>query len=101
MIDSSLSLYKLIILYLLKQVSFPLTVSQISDCVVGLNYMTYFRMNEVLQDLGETGLANAEYDQHMTHYTITQDGLESLYYLDQDLSGEIKEEIQEWLRDHS
>ena len=42
MIESSYSLYKLIVLYMLKKVNFPLTNAQISDFILGQEYTSYF-----------------------------------------------------------
>ena len=96
-----MSLYKLIILYYLQQVSYPLTTSQISDFVVTQNYMSWFRMKEVLDDLTENKLIEAVNDEHMTHYTITQQGLDLLTYLTDDLSSDIKEDVRLYLKEHS
>ena len=42
MLESSLTLYKLIVLYLLKKVNFPLTNAQISEFILEQGYTTYF-----------------------------------------------------------
>ena len=44
MIESTYSLYKLIILYMLKKVKFPLTNAQISDFMLGREYTSYFHL---------------------------------------------------------
>ena len=40
--NETLTLYKLMILYLLKKVDFPLATTQISDFMLGMEYTNYF-----------------------------------------------------------
>ena len=98
MIDSSLALYKLMILYLLQQTALPLSPGQISAFVVGQDYMTWFRMQEALTDLVGSGLVTAGTDPHMTYYEITEDGLADLKYLLGDLSAEFREDVRSYLQ---
>jgi len=86
------------ILYLLQQVSLPLSPGQISAFVVSQNYMTWFRMQEALTDLVDTGLVTAGTDPHMTYYEITKDGLADLQYLQGDLSAEFREDVRTFLQ---
>ena len=51
MIESSYSLYKLIVLYMLKKVNFPLTNAQISDFILGQEYTSYFHLQQVLTEI--------------------------------------------------
>ena len=41
---NSFKLYKLIILYMLDKVDFPLTNAQISEFILGMGYTTYFKL---------------------------------------------------------
>ena len=43
-----LTLYKLIILYMLKKVDFPLTNAQISEFVLDQEYTTYFTLQQAI-----------------------------------------------------
>ena len=47
----SMVLYKLIILYMLDRVDFPLTNSQISEFVLTKKYTNYFTLQESINDL--------------------------------------------------
>ena len=40
----TLTLYKLMILYMLNEIDFPLTTSQISEFLLGKGYTTYFKL---------------------------------------------------------
>ena len=46
-----LTLYKLIILYMLKKVDFPLTNAQISEFVLDQEYTTYFTLQQAISEL--------------------------------------------------
>jgi len=44
-------LYKLIILYMLDKVDFPLTNSQISEFILNEGYTTYFKLQQALSEI--------------------------------------------------
>ena len=46
------TLYKLIVLYMLDKVDFPLTTSQISEFILEKEYTTYFKLQETLAENG-------------------------------------------------
>ena len=48
------TLYKLIILYMLNKVDFPLTTSQISEFVLDRGYTSYFKLQEALSELASS-----------------------------------------------
>ena len=52
-IESSFTLYKLIILYMLQNVNFPLSNTQISDFILEKEYTNYFHLQEALSELQE------------------------------------------------
>ena len=45
------TLYKLIVLYMLDKVDFPLTTSQISEFILEKEYTTYFKLQETLAEM--------------------------------------------------
>lgn len=45
------TLYKLMVLYMLSKVNFPLSNSQIADFMLDKQYTTYFTLQEVLSSL--------------------------------------------------
>ena len=49
-----LTLYKLIILYMLKKIDFPLTNSQISEFILDKGYTTYFKLQQAISELIES-----------------------------------------------
>ena len=60
MTNEALKLYKLIILYMLNRVDFPMTNSQISKFILEEGYATYFRLQQALAELAESGFIKEE-----------------------------------------
>lgn len=101
MIESTYSLYKLIILYMLKKVNFPLTNAQISDFILGREYTSYFHLQEVLSEMAESGLIQTEIVRNATYYRMTDSGRQTLDFFGKEISPEIRRDIDLYLSDHS
>ena len=56
MLSDPMTLYKLMNLYMLKHVNFPLTNSQLTDFFLAHEYATYFTLQQALNELSEAGL---------------------------------------------
>ncbi|MEE1032248.1 MAG: DUF4364 family protein [Ruminococcus sp.] len=56
MIEKSSTLYKIIILYMVEKVNFPLSNSQITNFFLDHGYTTYFHIQETINDLLESKL---------------------------------------------
>ena len=56
----TIALYKLIILYMLNKVDFPLTTAQISEFILDKGYTSYFKLQEVLSEMQDDGLIKPE-----------------------------------------
>ena len=56
----SFALYKLIILYMLKKVDFPLTTAQISEFILDKGYTSFFKLQETLSEMLESNLVKTE-----------------------------------------
>ena len=69
----SFTLYKLIILYMLNEVDFPLTNSQISEFILEEGYTTYFKLKKALSELMETGFIGEESTNHRKFYHHTEE----------------------------
>ena len=93
-----LTLYKLIILYMLEKVDFPLTNAQISGFVLDKGYTTYFHLQQAISELVEEELITMESRSNVSHYRITEDGIKTLSFFQKDLSPEIKLEVREYLK---
>ena len=101
MTDSPFTLYKLIVLYALKQVTCPLTNAQISNLFLDNSYTTYFRLQEVLSDMIDTDLLETESKHNTTYYRATPQGEETIRFFSGDISPEIRAEITAYLKQHA
>ena len=82
--------YKLIVLYMLDQVDFPLTNTQISNFMLDKDYTTYFTVQKAISELIDAGLMRTESTYNNTHYYITPAGRETLSYFPDKISDAIK-----------
>ena len=95
-----LTLYKLIILYMLKKVDFPLTNAQLSDFFLGHEYTTYFSLQKALNELLEAGLIKAEASHNMSRYESTKEGEDTLSFFGKNISQAIVEDIDNYLKEN-
>ena len=93
------TLYKLIILYMLNKVDFPLTTSQISEFVLDEGYTTYFKLQEALSELVQSGLIQTETTHNRTLYHLTEAGAETIHYFSKKISEPIRKDIDNFLKE--
>lgn len=93
------TLYKLIILYMLNKVDFPLTTSQISEFVLDKGYTTYFKLQEALSELAQSELIRPEMTHNRTLYHLTEEGGETIHYFSNKISPAIRKDIDDFLRE--
>ncbi len=89
----ALTQYKLIILYMLDKVDFPLTNTQISDFILEKEYTTYFTLQQAINELISAELIRTESTHNNTHYHITPAGRETLSYFPDKISDAIKQDV--------
>ena len=94
------TLYKLIVLYMLQKVDFPLTNSQISEFVLERGYTTYFTLQSVLSELAESGMIRQETIRNTSYYTLSETGEEALRYFQNRISPPIRDDIDNYLREN-
>ncbi len=99
--QESLTLYKLIVLYMLDRVAFPLTQSQISEFILNKGYTNYLTLQQVIAELIETNLITATTTVNRTQLTITKEGKESLGFFEGRIGEAIKQEIKEYFKENS
>ncbi|MBR5247353.1 MAG: DUF4364 family protein [Lachnospiraceae bacterium] len=98
MLHDPLTLYKLIVLYMLNRVSFPLTTAQISDFILGRDYTNFLTLQQVINELTEAGLIAGQTIRNRTHLDITKEGRETLLFFENRISDAIKTDANEYLR---
>ena len=95
-----LTLYKLIVLYMLNRVSFPLTAAQISDFILTREYTNFLTLQQVIRELTDTGLVDARTVRNRTQLLLTKDGKQTLDFFSQQISASIRQEIDEYLKEN-
>ena len=95
-----LTLYKLIVLYMLDKVDFPLTNSQISSFILDKGYTSYFTLQSVLSELTEAKLVRQETIRNSSYFSLTDSGAETLLYFHKRISKAIREEIDQYMREN-
>lgn len=95
-----LTLYKLIVLYMLGRVDFPLTTAQISDFILEKEYTTFLTLQQAIGELTDTGLISARSIRNRTHLVLTKDGSQTLSFFGNQISSSIKEEIDTYFKEH-
>ncbi|WP_099470021.1 DUF4364 family protein [Konateibacter massiliensis] len=95
--SESLTLYKLIVLYMLDKVNFPLTEAQITDFILGKEYTTYFSLRQAISELIDADLIKVETFRNSSHYHITEEGISTLDYFGNKISSSIVADIDEYL----
>ena len=95
-----LTLSKLIVLYMLNRVSFPLTAAQISDFILTREYTNFLTLQQVIRELTDTGLVDARTVRNRTQLLLTKDGKQTLDFFSQQISTSIRQEIDEYLKEN-
>ena len=77
MLSEPMTLYKLMNLYMLKKVNFPLTNAQLTDFFLQHEYASYFTLQQALGELKDSGLIHAESTHSTTRYEITKEDMDT------------------------
>lgn len=95
--SETLTLYKLIVLYMLDSVKFKLTYSQISEFILDKEYMNFMTLQQVITDLQESGLIQSYSMSSKTFYSITPEGQKTLSYFGSRIGWKFKSDIDRYL----
>ena len=95
-----LTLYKLIILYMLNRVDFPLTKAQIGDFILEREYTKFLTLQQAIGELIDAGFVTAKSIRNRTHLILTEDGKQTLSFFGNQISDSIKKDIDEYFRNH-
>ena len=86
------TLYKLIILYMLDKISFPLSNAQLSEFILEKEYTDYFTVQSALSELSETGFLKVRTVRNTSLYYITEEGRKTLSYFSKKISRSVSHE---------
>lgn len=98
MLVEPMTLYKLMNLYMLHQVNFPLTNAQLSNFFLDREYTTYFTLQQALNELLDAGLVKKETMRNSSRYEITKEGEETLEFFGKNISPAIVSDMDEYLK---
>lgn len=100
MSEESLTLYKLMILYMLDNLDFPLTNSQLSEFFVNHGYTSYFHLQQAINELVESSFLRGEMIRNTTNYHMTESGKETLQMFESKIPDPIKEDILNYFKEN-
>lgn len=95
-----LTLYKLIVLYMLDRVNFPLTKTQVGDFILEKEYTNFLTLQQVISELIEADLISADSIRNRTHLSITKDGQETLSFFENRINDGIKADIKNFFKEN-
>lgn len=97
--SEAFTLYKLIILYMLEKVDFPLTNGQISEFILDKGYTTYFTLQQAISEMVEAGFIREESTHNRTMYHLTEEGSETIQFFKSNISPAIRSDIDTFLKE--
>ena len=100
MLQDPLTLYKLIVLYMLNRVTFPMTAAQVSDFVLEREYTNFLTLQQVINELTDAGLISTEAIRNRTHLSITDEGRNTLNFFQNRINEAIKQEINTYFQEN-
>lgn len=99
MTSEAILLYKLMILYMLNRVDFPLTGAQISQFILDRGYTNYFTLQLSLNELIENEFIKPTLERNHSLYEITEQGKEAVELFEFKVSDSIKIDILDYLKE--
>ena len=100
MLQDPLTLYKLILLYMLNRVTFPMTAAQVSDYILDREYTNYLTLQQVIHELLEARLISSKTAHHRTLLSITSEGRQTLHFFQNRISDPMKQDIDTYFREN-
>ena len=99
--NEAFTIYKLIILYTLNEIESPLTFGLISDYITEHEYTNYFNVQNAFAELLDADLIRCSNTYNTSYYEITPAGKKTLELFGNTLSREIRQEIDEYLKENN
>lgn len=97
-VSDYLTTYKLLILYMIDVINYPLTNAQISDFILGNGYTDYFNLQHAISDLQDTNMISSLKVQNSTRYELTEEGKETLNLLVTHIPSAMREDARTYLK---
>ena len=100
MLQEPLTLYKLIVLYMLNRVSFPLTMAQVSNFILEKEYTNFLTLQQAIGELTDAGMIETRSVGNRTHLVLTKDGRDTLSFFENRINSSIRGEIDAYLQEN-
>ena len=100
MLQEPLTLYKLILLYLLKRAGLPLSKTRVRDFILEKGYTNYIILNQAIGELLDAGMITEQLINERSHFSLTEEGAQTLAFFQGNISDITKEEINTYLREN-
>ena len=95
--SEAFTLYKLIVLYMLEKVDFPLTNGQISEFILEKGYTTYFTLQQAISEMVTAGFIREESTHNRTLYHLTEEGSETIQFFKSNISPAIRKDVDTFM----
>ena len=95
--SEAFTLYKLIVLYMLEKLNFPLTNGQISEFILDKGYTNYFTFQQTLAEMVEANFIREETTHNRTLYHLTDEGNETIQFFKNNISPAIQTDIDTFI----
>ena len=100
MTQDPITLYKLIVLYMLDRVNFLLTKAQVGDFILEKEYTTFLKLQQAISELTDADMVRAKSIRNRTHLEITEEGRQTLGFFENRISSSIREEIDKYFKEN-
>ena len=94
---NDLTVNKLVVLYLLAKVKMTLSLSQITQTILERAYTDYFSLQQYLNEMVDAGFVIQEKESHISWFSITDKGLETLGFFESRISLSTREELDSFI----
>ena len=98
--QDAITIYKLIVLYMLNRVNFNLTKTQVDDFILEKEYTNYLTLQQVIAELIDANLIVAKTIRNRTHLSITEEGKNTLTFFSNRVSDAIKNDVDAYLKEN-
>ena len=92
------TLYKLMILYMLKKVNFPMTNPQLWTFFEEKGYTNYFTFQDTISELLEANLVSQDTVRNQVRYELTREGEDALHYFQDSITSGVKDDMDAFLK---
>ena len=99
--QETFTLYKLIILYMLDQISVPLSKSTINTFILDKGYTNFLTLQQAIGELLDNQLILQKAEANRVMLSITKEGKDTLSYFENRISDVIKSEVREFMLENN